>query len=87
MCNGCRTECPSRALEVDQVIPQRAGGQETSRTCSYCTPIATWSKGIGRTGVIDGRVAGVGDRGLNASSLEGSRNEFDRFVVGSGCIV
>ena len=27
-CNGCRSEFPFRVLEVDHVIPQRAGGQD-----------------------------------------------------------
>ena len=35
------TRTCSRVLEVDHVIPQRACGQETSRTCSCCALTAT----------------------------------------------
>ena len=27
-CNGCRSEFPFRVLEVNHIIPQRAGGQD-----------------------------------------------------------
>ena len=47
-CNGCRSEFPFRVFEVDHVVPQRAGGQETSRTCSYSAPTATGSRATGR---------------------------------------
>ena len=40
-CNRCRSEFPLRTLEVDHIVPQRAGRQETSRTCSCCARTAT----------------------------------------------
>ena len=47
-CNGCRSEFPSRVLEVDHAIPQRAGGQENIENlqllCARCNRV----KGTGR---------------------------------------
>ena len=42
-CNGCRSEFPSRVLEVDHVIPQRACGQDNIKTlrllCAHCNRV------------------------------------------------
>ena len=39
-CNGCRSKFPFRVLEVDHVIPQRAGGQDNIENlqllCAHC---------------------------------------------------
>ncbi len=39
-CNGCRSEHRFRVLEVDHVIPQRAGGQDNIENlqllCAHC---------------------------------------------------
>lgn len=46
--NGRRSAFLLRGFDVDHIIPQRAVGPETSRTCGCCPPTATWSKGIAR---------------------------------------
>ena len=42
-CNGCRSEFPFRVLEVDHVIPQRAGGQDNIENlqllCAHCNRV------------------------------------------------
>ena len=42
-CNGCRSEFPFRILEVDHVIPQRAGGQDNIENlqllCAHCNRV------------------------------------------------
>ena len=42
-CNGCRGEFPFRVLEVDHVIPQRAGGQDNIENlqllCAHCNRV------------------------------------------------
>ena len=42
-CNGCRSEFPFRVLEVDHVIPQRAGGQGNIENpqllCAHCNRV------------------------------------------------
>ena len=41
--NGCLSEFPFRVLEVDHVIPQRAGGQDKIENlqlpCAHCNPV------------------------------------------------
>ena len=42
-CNGCRSEFPFRVLEVDHIIPQRAGGQDNIENlqllCAHCNRV------------------------------------------------
>ena len=42
-CHGCRSEFPFRVLEVDHVIPQRAGGQDNIENlqllCAHCNRV------------------------------------------------
>ena len=42
-CNGCRSEFPFRVLEVDHVVPQRAGGQDNIENlqllCAHCNRV------------------------------------------------
>ena len=42
-CNGCRSAFPFRVLEVDHVIPQRAGGQDNIENlqllCAHCNRV------------------------------------------------
>ena len=42
-CNGCRSEFPFRVLEVDHVIPHRAGGQDNIENlqllCAHCNRV------------------------------------------------
>ena len=42
-CNGCRSEFPFRVLEVDHVIPQRAGGRDNIENlqllCAHCNQV------------------------------------------------
>ena len=42
-CNGCRSEFPFRILEVDHIIPQRAGGQDNIENlqllCAHCNRV------------------------------------------------
>ena len=42
-CNGCRSEFPFKILEVDHIIPQRAGGHDNIENlqllCAHCNRV------------------------------------------------